>query len=399
MISNSKSNFQLVNLGNESDWSPASFLQNASVPIWPAELDLVRLQEIARIAKPCGFAIEPNSVVVPSAMDSKSGAIKGLSSKSEQIFYDWADDGLAVNDILVSSHGALLLTPIMTDILFSSRFISLRCKDEKLALWLWAILNSSNGRSLLEQTFRVDAGTVHDRNRQRRVSTLIEAKIPKPPPENKIPFPALAKTHSELKHQLTISRDIRASWLKKVEITQTENWFSLTKTQDPSAWGELTPITDLVREVIAGRVIRRSVTEELKKPIPFVGFKFLRNSQLSEVDYVEDVEQPVGLPGDILIGFSFNQLFVFPLSFRCALGVGVFSLRLKELEQSEYLQSALRSQAVQEQLAFFQTGTVIGTIKKKDVEKLRIPEISNPLLSQTEIVEPLATRLDKILWN
>ena len=400
MITNTKSNFQVINLENKSDWSPASFLQRDSVFIWPTELDLVRLQQIAKIVKPCGYSIEPTAVVLPSAIDTNSGTIKNLSDKSEQVFFDWERDGLAVNDILVSARGALLLTPTMTNILFSSRFIALRCKDEKIAVWLWAVLNTPSGRFLLDQVFRVDGPIVNDRNRQHRVGALMEAKVPTRAPEKEMPFLELAKINSQLKHQLTISRDVRSSWFRKAAIAQTDNWISLTKMQDPSLWGQLTPITDLIGEVIVGKSANRTSAEELNNPIPFVGFKFLRNPQPSEVEYVEGVErQSVGLPGDILIGFSFNKLFVFPLTFSCAIGPWVFALRLKDLKQSDYVQSALRSQVVQDQLSFFQTGTVVGTIKKSDVEKLRLPDVGETALRQNDDLESLATRLDKILWN
>lgn len=355
---------------------------------------------MARNIKASGYAIEPVLVVTPSSLDAEKGAIRSLPSKPESTFYDWAEDGLRENDILVSIHGALLLTSNMTNILFSSRFIALRCKDHLSALWLWALLNSSVGRSILTEVLNADSQVAIERNRQRRVSVLMESEVPKAPIASDSRMLSLATIHSNLKHVLDIPKDIRTGWLKTVMLENHDDWFSLTKIKEPKQWSGLVRLSDVVNDVIPGKFIGNKTSDFLVKPLPVIGLKFLRNPESTELEYLEEVETlRIGLPGDLILGSLYNRFYIYPLDFRCALGLDVFAISPRSLQQRQYLQTVLRSQVVQDQVSYIQLKTVIGRLNRRDVEELRLPDLDNADPADSVIWESLSHRLDTALWS
>lgn len=396
---NAGSNFQNISLHDKSDWNPSSFFSEPITYNWVGQSEFILVGDLAKLTKPSGFATEAAPVIQPRSVDPYEGKISNVNTKVENVFYDWAEDGLKVGDLLVGQFGAILLNSKMTNILFSSKFIALRCVSEEKARWLWAILNCSTGKAILKEVFSVDFPIVMARNRNRTHMALLEARIPIPAPVASQKYQELQNVLDSLTHDFSISRDIRASWFKRLSIQMDQDWLFLTRVQDSSHWSEHSELMQSAEKVIAGKVLKSELSEKIENAIPVVGIRFMKQQDSSALDYTrKEIHHDLAFPGDILLCSFLNRLHLFPLTFNCALGRGVFAIRPINPEAGFRLQRGLQSRVVQEQIKYLQSRSVTGMIGRPDVEKLRIPleeEDSVPVLSSQQ----LSTRLDSILWR
>lgn len=395
----SGSNFRSINLQDKTDWIPSSFFSEPLAVDWIGQPDLSFIRDLAKSIKPSGFAAEAAPVIQPRSLDPYDGKISSVNTKAENIFYDWAEDGLKVGDLLVGPLGVILLTSKMINILFSSKFIALRFDSEERAIWLWAILNCSMGKAILKEVFSVDFPIVMARNRNHTHLALLDTRIPMPPPLGSDKYQELQSILDSLNHDFSISRDIRASWFSRISIQTGKDWLFLMRVQDSSHWSAHAQLLQSAEKVIAGKVLKSELSEKIENAIPVVGIRFMKQQTSSALDYTsKETHHDLGLPGDILLCSILNRLYVFPLTFNCVLGSGVFAVRPVNPDAGLRLQRGLHSRVVQEQIRYLQSRSISGLIGRLDVEKLHIPleeEDFAPDLSSL----PLSTRLDSILWR
>ena len=115
-----------MDLNGVAIWDMRQLIPRTQKAFWSEDLELVEVSKIAKRIRPNAFSPEPLATVRPSAVDSRSGVISQISDSSRDIFFDWEDDGLRIDDLLVFSEGALFLTEKIENMLFSSEFITLR---------------------------------------------------------------------------------------------------------------------------------------------------------------------------------------------------------------------------------------------------------------------------------
>lgn len=388
-----------MNLLDVDDWSPASLSPQSQSEDWGQFLDLINIQNLCKRIRPNGFSVEPIAVIRTTSLDSRTGTLRKGSFKPENTFYDWTADGLETDDLLICSSGALLLSPELRDVLFSSDFVALRCKTQSDAALVWAFLNSTRGKALLSRVFNQSTKT-HIHRRQEMVSVLMESEIPTPGTVRGDTSTALRALHRGLLHDFSSFLDKRASWFRVTRIDSADDWLFLAKVQSPKSWADGTPLAEYVQTVVAGRFIARSESSRESKLVPAINRRFMNHQLAADLVHVQDRDSlAIGLPGDILFCPLFRNTYVYPLTFRCALGPGVFALRPRTFALASFLQSALQSQTVQEQISYLQSRSISGPIFRRDIETLRLPEQNMQAFQIQGPTEPLANRLDALLWN
>ena len=398
-MSASRSSVIKLDLNKITVWDMRQLIPHEQKVYWSEDLNLVEMSQIAKRIRPNAFSPEPLATVRPSAVDRRSGAISQISDSSRDIFFDWEDDGVRNNDLLIFSDGALFLSEKLKNVLFSSEFIALRPESKNEALLLWSIFNSTVGKLLLKQIFQRDQPS-RPLEIQDIVSALLGSKVPSLSNFPSISFEKLDDLVASQSHELSVFEDKRRSWFRKKSLNEAVDWFYLMTVDDLTSWMNERPITDLLDEIILGRhrqLDEQNVTGEL---VPLVKIKFVNRQVLDDLDYVFPNSRDLfGLPGDLLLASIAGKTFLYPLAFKCVLGQGVLALRPRHTTGLDELLQVLQSKTVVDQIRYFQSKGTLGNLSRKDLELVRIPSKIVVTESEVKNLAPLSIQMDAVLWN
>ena len=398
-MSASNSSIAKLNLNRITVWDMRQLTPHKQKAFWSQDVELVEVSKIAKRIRPNAFSPEPLATVRPSAVDSSSGVISQISDSSRDIFFDWEDDGLRIDDLLVFSDGALFLSEKIENMLFSSEFIALRFDSKNEALLLWSILNSSTGRLLLKQVFQRDQLS-RPLEVQDVVSVLLDSKVPSSNNFPLINFEKLEYLVESQRHESSVFEDKRRSWFKKESLKEVADWFFLIAVNDFSSWKHERPMIDLLDEIVLGRsrqINEQNVNGEL---VPLINVKFVNRQVLDDLDCVfPNTRDGFGLPGDLLLASVGGKTFLYPLTFKCILGQGVFALRPKQSTDLDELLQVLQSKEVVDQIIYFQSKGTLGNLSRKDLELVRIPSKTTVTESEVTNLLPLSIQMDAVLWS
>jgi len=398
-MSTSSSTIIRIDLKKVTVWDVRHLNPRTQKTYWSEDFELVEISKVAKRIRPNAYSPESLATVRPSAIDVRSGVISQISDSSRNIFFDWEDDGVRIDDLLIFPNGALFLTEKLRNVLFSSEFITLRLESKEEAIFLWSILNSSTGRLMLKEIFQRDQ-LARPLEIQEIVSDLLKSKIPSFSKIALIDFEKLIQIIENQKHELSVFEDKRRSWSKKTSLSAAADWFYLMSVNDFTSWRNERPIIDLLDEIVLGRHRQRNEQDIEGDLVPLVNIKFVNRQVLDDLDYVfPNSRDALGLPGDLLMASISGKTFLYPLTFKCILGQGVLALRPKQTTGLDELLQVLHSKTVADQIRYFQSKGTLGNLTRKDLELVRIPSKTTATELETKDLSPLSIQIDTLLWS
>lgn len=366
---------------NRDTWEPSDLLAPSAEAIWPGATALIALSSVSVTLPAQSSKTGDRPLITPRDVDVSTGTVSTTTRRLKGSGYWIGRSGLQHGDLIVTgTRPSIFVTEAFDGLAFSAAFTAIRCKEID-PLWVWAVLNSSNGSRLRStRTRKTGAGTS---------MPLAVARIV---------IPAAPMTWDRTQSERLVNhlakdverQDAGQSWTRWTTLPREGSWQREYLLRDPSLFAAGTPLRDLIVSVSAGRRADK-LSGGSTKAFPVYSVPQLKGEPVAEFAVTD--ESRVVRIGDLLLQEVGVKGTALAATEECIAGSGVLHVRLTGDTSSDDVAAFLRSPVGQRQRAALVTGATIPRISRASVAEFR-------LLDEFERAAPsvsLATQLDELL--
>jgi hypothetical protein len=239
----------VLTLPFDGPWDPAVLLAPPIPELWPANVRLGPLGDLAMVVSKAVPARPDQAVVTPGGVDGATGAVQRTRrdySGPVRILGS-SPEGLLLGDVLVPTVGSapcLLLREHHRGLAFSDGFIALRPELRWAGKWLWACLSSTTGQV-------VRAAALKGSTLPRLIAgALVSLPVPVP-----LDVPGIIVELARLADSVpdaTAQPDVAASWWRIGRLPASGDWTADLALRDPAVLLEGIALGEMA-EIIPGR--------------------------------------------------------------------------------------------------------------------------------------------------
>jgi hypothetical protein len=384
----------VLDLREQSTWDPQSL--TAAALRWPTNLPLCQLQEVSDLVAPDSVVLEGAQVISPGGLDLTSGGIRRRSRTYQGSAFQISrhGPGLCVGDLLVPpspSSPVLLVTEDMVGSVVSGAFRGLRPMPG-LSLWLWAVLNSESG-----QTARSLLAT--GSSRMTLGAGLSELAVP------------LAAEPARLVGELAALQEAtripevegRTTWWSTADLREL-GWQTALATPTPEVLSQGVPLGSLCESIQRGRPVRPQEVSVVDRPnwIPIADIAFLGGKPARKWLPADAVAAIVATPGDVLVAAVGRLPHAVTATTNVVVDRNVFVVRLRHPDRAVALARYLNGTEGLGLRQILLSGAFVPSLRIADLGRLPVSmsELQRLAYAPEDVkVEPLARRLERLLWT
>lgn len=385
-----------VDLRVERTWDLGRLLAEAFE--WPVDWRTVPLGEIAAMIPRTASPTEGALVIAPGGLDARTGGIRRRTDKYLGNVYQVgvSERSLREGDLLVppiASLPVLYVTPAMQGALVAGSFLALRAGAD--SLWLWGVLNSTEGKQL-----RATATTSKTLRLGQRAA-LLSLPIPRPP------LSQLGRVEPALRDLITMTgadeEDAPTSWWRVADIRDTE-WRLVLATSRPELLDQGVPLEGLARDIRIGRSVGSAPTNSpgpYDLPVADAGWlrsgKFRRWCAPDSPRAALRTEQD-----DVVMAVTGRAAHAQVAPAGLVIDTSVAAVTLHDPELSRGLAQFLNSRTGLGMRALRLTGSFITRLNLRDIRQLRVTDDVYSVVDRDGGLHsgapPLEERLEQLLW-
>lgn len=386
-----------VDLRVERTWDLGRILANAFE--WPVDWRTVSLGEIAAVIAPTTSPPEGALVIAPGGLDARTGGIRRRTDRYLGNVYQVgaSERSLREGDLLVppiASLPVLYVTAAMQGALVAGSFLALRTDAD--ALWLWGVLNSTEGKQL-----RAMAATSRTLRLSQKAA-LLSLPIPRPPLSQQ------RRVEPGLRDLVTMTgadeEDAATSWWRVADIRDIEWRFALA-TSRPELLDQGVPLETLASDIRIGRSVGTAPTNApgpFDLPVADAGWlrsgKFRRWCPPDSPRAALRTEQD-----DVVMALTGRAAHAQVAPAGLVIDPSVAAVTLHDPELSRGLARFLNSRTGLGTRALRLTGGFITRLNLRDIRQLRITDDVysevGPDGPDYAWAPPLEARLERLLWG
>lgn len=388
----------VVDLQIERTWDIARLLADAFA--WPVDWPSVRLGDIAVALSPNTKPTEGALVIAPGGLDARTGGIRRRTDKYLGSVYQvgTSESGLRAEDLLVppiATLPVLYVTDAMQGALVAGSFTALRAGAD--ALWLWGVLNSTEGKRLRA------LATTGKTLRLGQRTALLSLPIPQPP------FETQRTVVPNLREFITMTgadeEDAPTSWWRVTDLRNNE-WRFVLATSRPELLDKGIALEALASQIRQGRSAVDDPLSSTPGPhdLPVIDAAWLRTGKFRRWCAPESPRAALRTEHDDVVMAATGRLAhaqVAPAGL--VIDTSVVAISLKEPEFASGLARYLNSRTGQGMRALRLTGSFIARLNLRDVRELRVTDaIYDTAQGDGRVpswAPPLEERLGQVLWT
>lgn len=379
-------------------WDPAVLLAPSIPELWPADIRLGPLGELATVVSKAVPARPDQPVVTPGGVDRTTGAVHRTRrdyTGSIRVLGS-APAGLLAGDLLVPAVGSapcLLLREHHRGLAFSDGFIALRPELRWAGTWLWACLSSTRGQAV--RAAAAQGSTLP------RLTAGALLSLPVPVPQD---VPGVVFELTELADSVpasTSQADVAASWWRIGRLPASGDWTIELALRDPAAMLEGRPLGDLA-EIAPGRRPRIMFGAPRPELLPVWKGKSIDGRKPEE--WAPPGSAPSVETGDVLVVEVGLRGRAVVADTDGLAGPGTLLVRPHDRRLSHSIAAHLNSEPVQALRAALASGSFLPRLTPSLLRRMPMPEAAlqthAPHLDQPAPAGvPLAEALERTLWQ
>ncbi|MCQ1947586.1 hypothetical protein [Arthrobacter sp. zg-Y1116] len=382
----------IVDLRLEPDWVPRRLVSGTFR--WPVSTQTLQLDEIGTRIQPRLFVEQGSQVIVPEGIDRVHGGIRRRTTKYQGAGHLVGGEigNLQPGDVLIPARAdlpALMLHADLAGSTVSGGFSAFRFTTQADAYWVWAVFSSVAGRDF----------------RRAFLSDSSWAKRPRVG-DAALPWPDEATRARMLSSVSAIESQCRgheesavATWWNTTDLRRTE-WRIALATPEPERLFDGVPLADLAIEIRPGRAFNsgETLTAATDGALPVVTGATLAGRPITRW-LVETSASVVAEAGDLLVAVVGKRANARIVEQRSILDSGVYRVRLAEARLSTAVAAFFNGQTGYGLRSTLLFGTTIPRVSVNDLRRMRIPESVLRGEAPDRPTEPLAERLERLLWS
>lgn len=384
----------VLDLREQSTWDPQSL--TAAAFRWPTNLPLCQLQEITEQVAPDSVVSEGAQVISPDGVDPTSGGIRRRSRTYQGSAFQVSSHGpgLCVGDLLVPpspSSPVLLVTEEMVGSVVSAAFRGLR-PAPGLSLWLWAVLNSESGRTarslLATGSSRMTLG-----------AGLSELDVPLAAE----PAPLVGELAALQETTRIPEVEGRTTWWSTADLREL-NWQTAIATPTPEVLSQGVPLGSLCESIQRGRPVRPEEVSKVDRPnlLPMADIPFLGGKPARKWLPPDAAAATIAFPGDVLVAAVGRLPHAITATSIMVVDSNVYAVRLLHRDLAMALARYLNGTEGLGLRQILLSGAFVPSLRVADLERLPVSMSELQRLADAPEgakVEPLARRLERLLWT
>ncbi|NYD57054.1 hypothetical protein BKA08_001292 [Nocardioides marinisabuli] len=380
----------VVDLRRMPSWDPRQLTAEAFS--WPTSEPLVPVRGLATRVAAQSFADAGAPVVLPQGIDQSRGGIRKRANTYQGPVFQVGRE-LREGDVLIpraEAGPALYISRKRQGSLFAGKFLALRPLNERTALWLWAVLSSQTGQRWRGSLSRGSISPILD------ALTLLDSALPLP---SEADLRGLADRLQAEERTTHIDEEEPAqTWWRAVDLRD-HGWHLSLATPEPEILHAGTPLSAWSADIRPGRNMNAVAVEgEVPGYLPVADISTLSGRPPRRWAPADGDNSVIAEPGDLLVAALGNAAHASIAETPAAIDAKVFRVRLATPEVGPWIARYLNSQAGYHARQVLLTGSALPHLRLDDLARLPIPE--GELRAQSpEPLQPLATRLEDLLWS
>jgi hypothetical protein len=382
--------FIRLHLDSAVNWNPSSLLQAFSNPAWTSKGALVAIGDLVEIVG-SRMQITPGTSIVSPRSVAKTGEWSWLESDVETFGLPMnRSTGLQEGDlILFPNRPPVLLGEAAKGVAFTGSFLALRPRIERAGIWLWGVLNATQGMTLLDNASRKGGSLA-----LRYSADLLRELVPSPLERDDDTFLAVEKLFSRVEKnsgQGSGTSRIRSSWSKVVRINADDSWKNLFVSPEILGKFEGERLGDLTSSVHLGTKMHEPDGIE-HGILPLVNHATTMTGKYSTA--ASDGPELMIEAGTLVVPIVGDKAGAIVTDRAAILGKGVFAIVLSEGVDPHRIRAFLLSEDGQKQRHALVQGVALRSLNRQRLSDFQIPRSFEADLSS---VDNLQEALDGII--
>ncbi len=394
------SDISLISLQSLNNWDMRQFASpGPKVNHWNTGLELIPIGTLASSRLANGYSVERIGCISPADVIAHAGSIEASNRFLTQQYFDWSTEDIRVGDLLISRAGVIFVDESMKDLVFSNNFVLLRPSSHFNGFFLWAILNTTSGRNSIVEYFdttgSLEGNYVFQAKEFLRDFLIPEIKLD----DNSIN--SIKTLIEQIPHNVKNQIDRPSSWVSVKNLKSGDDWFRALNSKVSVIVNTGKKLEELIEDVIIGKTVRNSDSNDSKIYMPFVTPKYVMHGRKADLrqELFSESNSAFAMNGDLIIATSSKKAYFYVNDIDALLGTGVLAIRPKPGITAEKLLSIFASSSVQLDLNYLLSRGIVGHLGKSDLMNLEIPLDWESESQQVSHVLMLRAQLDALIWS
>lgn len=360
-----------VSLAGFSNWNPSNLLTTEMPVLGYKDFPLRPLGQLVEIIGD-RHLVPKGSKTLSAGSLNESGTWTLQTSKSEYLgLAANAVTGLCVNDlVLYPGRPPLRITAETSGLAFVGNFMVLRPKNAETSLWLWGLLNTTNGRLWLQHMASVNGSVA-----PRFSDTLLTCTVAVITCEDPTFITQISDLWFSIQNKVRKLRETDSasgSWFRRTHINSNSDWNFVFVSDKVMSSFEGVRLGTLLESVEVGKAMSET-SSSYEDSLALVNHRTLSTGEYG-IATAESGIKPLK-SGTLVLASNGHRSLAAVTERDAVLGRGVFALHLKTGVDPYRIRDFFNSETAESQRKALVKGVAIPFLTKTAIEDFMIPEV------------------------